>query len=76
MTSRPTRPRRERVERVRLGDHCAAVYTGREMIGEVLIGRSIRAVDRDRNLLGSYPSRQAAMTAIVAAWRRQTGSPS
>jgi hypothetical protein len=69
MTRRPARTRRDRVEHVRLGDHHVAFYVGRGMIGEVLIGRTVQATDAAGRELGTFPNRQTAMSAVIAAHR-------
>jgi hypothetical protein len=59
-----------KAETVTLGDHHIAVYLGRDAIGEVLIGRTIRATDASGIELGTFRTREEATKAIIRAAKR------
>jgi hypothetical protein len=65
-----TRLPRTSVETVAFTDHHVAVYLGRDALGEVLIGRTIRAVDTAGNELGTFRNREEATKAIIRAAKR------
>jgi hypothetical protein len=52
-------------------DHSApgviAVYNGRDHLGSIAVGRSIRAVTPDGNEIGTYATKDEARAAVVRA---------
>jgi len=59
---------------VAFNEHVVAIYDGRQLLGEILIGRTIRASDAAGNELGTYPDRDEATKAIIRAAAVGAGS--
>jgi hypothetical protein len=61
---------------VAFNEHVIGIYDGRLLIGEILIGRTIRATDRDGTELGTFRNREEATRAIIEAAKANRGSAS
>lgn len=61
-------------DHVAFNEHVIAVYDGRQLIGEVLVGRTIRAADRYGAELGTFQNRDEARQAIIEAANATHGS--